>query len=139
MSAVRKLYAVQEPVLPGDLSMELLRLSDLLGEVTEEYGAAAFEYGEAESMYRKSKAVSYLAAVANDKGKPRKEQRTIPALEATRDIECENERLAERLAKARKEATREKMESTRVQINALQSVANAIREEIRLSRTGPDK
>jgi hypothetical protein len=139
MSALRQPHLVQEQMPTQDLIVELMRLSDLLGDVTDEYGAAAFEYGQAESDYRKAKAVSYLAAVSDDKKKPRKEQRTIPALEATRDIECETERLMERLAKARKEAAKEKMESTRVQINALQSVCNAIREEIRLSRTGPER
>lgn len=139
MSALRKPHPIQEQVLPADLVVELLRLSDALGEVTDEYAAAAYEYGEADSGYRKAKAISYLTATTDDKQRPRKEQRTVAAISATVDIECENERLTERLAKARKEATKEKMESTRIQINALQSVANALREEMRLSRTGPER
>lgn len=139
MSALRKPHAVREEVIPQDLVVELLRLSDSLEAATDEYGAAAFEYGEAESAYRKAKAVSYLAAVNDDKPKKVRERRTIPALEATRDIECENERLQERIAKARKEALGEKVRSHRAQLSALQTVANALRAEMELSRTGPER
>lgn len=125
--------AVQEQVFPADLVTELIRLSHLLGDVTDEYMSAAFEYGEADNAYRHQKAVSYTTITTDEKIKPKKEQRTVAAISALVDIECGTERLAHRLARARKEALKEKIESTRVQINALQSVSNALREEMRLA------
>lgn len=126
-------HAVQEQTVPHDLVVELLRLSHRLGDVTDEYASAAWEYGEADSNYRKAKAVSYTKITTDEKVKPKKEQRTVAAISSLVDIECEDERLAHRLARARKESLKELMESIRVQINALQSVSNALREEIRLA------
>jgi hypothetical protein len=125
--------AILEQVLPADLVGELIRLTHLLGDVTDEYMEAAFEFGEADSGYRKQKAISYTTITTDEKSKPKKEQRTVAAISALVDIECETERLTHRLARARKEALKEKIESTRAQINALQSVSNALREEIRLA------
>jgi hypothetical protein len=126
-----------EPTYPDDLNVELLRLSNLLEGATLDFTDAAMEYARADNEYRKSKAVSYLAAITDDKALARKERRTIPALEATRDIECEDERLRSLLAEATKEAAKERVLSLRAQLNATQSVAASIRAELELARTGP--
>jgi hypothetical protein len=133
MSAQRNPFPSHDQILPIDLVTELVRLSHSLGDVTDEYAEAAYDFGEADSNYRKQKAVSYTTITTDERQRPKKEQRTVAAISALVDIECETERLAQRLTKARKEALKEKIESTRVQINALQSVSNALREEMKLA------
>lgn len=124
-------------VLPDDLNGELIRISRLLEGATDEYHEAALEFAVAEDGYRHAKATSYLAAVVHDKTLTRREARTIPSLEATRDLECQDERQRAYLARANKEGARERVLSLRAQLSALQSVASSIRAELELTRTGP--
>lgn len=126
-------------LLPAELLENLLRLADDLEKATVEFSESAYEYAVADTEYRKAKAISYLTAVAEDKPKPRKEMRTIPALEATRDIECEAERFRERMAKAQKEACRESLEAKRAHLSAYQSVVGALKAEIELTGRGPNQ
>ena len=137
MSRRSRSKLVSDHVQPHNLMEELLRLNTILEQATSDYGEAAYDFAIADDAYRKAKAVSYLAAITDDKRKPRKEQRTIPALEATQDIECEQERLQERLCKARKEACKEKVESCRAQLNALQSISAMVRSEMELAGKAP--
>jgi len=138
MNAEPKILRTSE-LLPPELLNGLLELSTQLEKASVDYGESAYEYANADHDYRRAKAMSYLKAVTEDKPKPRREQRTIPAIEATRDIECEPQRLAERLARAHKEACKERVESARAQMSAYQTVVNALRAELELAGRGPQR
>lgn len=126
-------------ILPANLNEELLRLASEVESASMVYRRHALKYARAEHVYRARKATVYTQLVAQDKERPRKEQRTVPALTAEVDILCEQERLHAYLAEALKQASKERLESLRASLSAVQSVAAAVRAEMDLARIGPQR
>lgn len=123
-------------ILPVQLNEKLMELCHALESAVADYEDAAREFALHEDEYRHQKAVSFLSIVTVDGPRPKKERRTIPAIEATRDIECREERQQAYIARANKEAAKERVLSIRAQLSAVQSVAASVRAELELARTG---
>lgn len=127
--------AHQQPQVPTvinvpDLLREMTRLSELLDAAIVNLYEAGLKYADAENTYRMAKAKAYLM-------ESRKEH-TVAHCEAVRDIATERERLAAHIAEAYKESITEEVRSRRSQLSALQTISNALREELSLARTGPE-
>ncbi len=111
---------------PGDLVAEMLRLSARLDQALAFFYDQSQEWAVAEDAYRSAKARAYLASDG-----------TVPARNAQVDEACAVERQRAHLADAMRQAALEAVRSRRAQLSACQSVANAVRSEVEMARTGP--
>lgn len=105
---------------------EMLALSGILDADLSTLHANEVEYAQADNAYRAAKAKAYLAASG-----------TIPERDAKVDEKCGDERLAQRMADAKRYAAREAVRTRRAQLSAWQSIANAAKAEAELVRTAP--
>ncbi len=109
------------------LVTEMMRLSTALDEGLAALESAAGDYAIADDAYRASRASALLQATG----------KTVGEREAEVDLVCGDERRAQRIADGRRMVALEAVRSRRQQLSAAQSVANAVREEASLARTGP--
>lgn len=109
----------------ADLTQELLRLSKRLDGAQQELVQASVKWAEKERDYRKAKAVAF-AAVRNDK-------LMAADREAQVDSAIADTRYHRDLAEGAKVSATEAVRNLRSQINAVQSIGAAIREEMRLA------
>lgn len=109
-------------ITPADLNQELLRLSRLIDEAQEELISRSHEWAEAENTYRLAKANAFLASSG-----------TVDARKAAVDKATSRERMDAHLSDALRVAALENVRNRRQQINALQSVAAAVRSESELA------
>lgn len=133
----RKGEPLDDAFVPVHLNQEMMRLAVDVEKASDTFRRYALRYARAEEVYRHRKAVEYTRIVAEDKARPRKEQRTVAAITAEVDILCENERRTRSLNDALKEAAKERLRALQASLSAVQSVASSIRAEIQLAGTGP--
>lgn len=112
----------------AEMYAEAQRLSTLIDEGVEALGRIATAYANAEAAYRKGKAAAWLRA---PEGMLAKEK------EAWVDAETAQLRAERDVAEAMKQGGLEALRSRRGQLSAIQTFANAHREEAAFARTGP--
>lgn len=111
----------------AELVTEMQRLSHLIDEGVKSLYAAATALAESEHTYRVAKAAAWHQAPAG----------TVPEREAWVNQRCADERLERDKAEGWRVAALESLRSRRTQLSALQTVANAYREDAAFSRVGP--
>lgn len=113
---------------PSDLLSEMYRLSGLIDNGVKALIEASSNYAHAEDAYRAAKARVFLSL----------HDMTVAEKEARVDQACSTERLTRNLAEGQRLAALEALRSRRQQLSALQTVANAVKAELDLARTGPE-
>lgn len=111
---------------PRDLIERMLEASRALDGAQENLNICVREESRAENEYRKARANAYLAT-----------EGTVQAREAQVDKVTDQERYAAHLAAGLSRAALESVRNRRTQLSVLQTVANSVREELSLARTGP--
>lgn len=112
-----------------ELHGEMMRLSRLVDKGVQALTDAAREFADAEDGYRAAKATAYLSSPEG----------TVAEREAHVDDRCGAERRRRNLAEGQRLAALEAVRCRRGQLSALQTVANAVRAEVELVRTGPER
>lgn len=110
-----------------ELTTELLRLSRLLDDALSYLRRATEEYAEAEAIYRVAKAHAWIEVASG----------TVPEREAAVNGSTAVLRQKRDLADGMRQAALEAIRSRRGQLSAVQTLANAYREDAAFSRTGP--
>ena len=110
-----------------EMTTELLRLSKLLDDALAYLRRATEEYAETEHAYREAKARAWIEVPTG----------TVPEREAHVNGATAQLRKRRDLAEGMKQAALEAVRSRRAQLSAIQTLANAHREEAALARTGP--
>jgi hypothetical protein len=110
----------------GDLVGDLLTKSQALEEANEELVLASEKWAYAERDYRRAYSVSYMQA-----------EGAVETRKVSAHVRSLKEELARNLAEGFKVAALENVRSRRAQLSATQSVANAIKAELELGKTGP--
>lgn len=110
-----------------DLTTEMLRLSKLLDDALAYLRRSSEEYAEAEAIYRVAKAKAWIETPTG----------TVAEREARINGATAGLRQKRDLADGMRQAALEAVRSRRAQLSALQTIANANREEAVLARTGP--
>jgi hypothetical protein len=100
------------------LENELVRLSGLLEDATNELRNKATSAAKLESSYRKAKAIAYLSATG-----------PVAERQAQVDKICDNDRERCYLARAEKDAQTELLRSLRAQLDAWRTIAASHRAE----------
>ena len=113
-------------ITPRQLIEMMLQASRELDAAQAELTAATREAARAENEYRKARASAFLATSG-----------TVGEREAHTDKATDRERYAAHLADGLRTAALEAVRNRRTQLSVLQTVANAVREEAALARTGP--
>lgn len=111
-----------------DLIERMIETSRALDAAQSELEDAVREEARAENEYRKARASAYLAT----------EGRTVAEREARVDQATDTVRYAAHLAGGMTKARLEAVRNRRTQLSTLQTIANSVRAEIELARTGPD-
>lgn len=116
-----------EPTV-SEMYAEASRLSALIDQGLSAMREHATSYADAEAAYRKAKAKAWVDAPDGMLAKEKEAwvDSTTADLRRTRDV-----------AEAMKQAALEAVRSRRSQLSAVQTFANAHREEAGLARTGP--
>lgn len=120
----------------AELVEEMYRLSSKVDEALGELYSANQEYAVKDNEYRMAKARSLLRISAERKTEVPKP--TVDILNALAELEVEEHRLDAKIAEGLKEAAIEAVRGARAQLSALQTVANALRQEMEFSRTTGD-
>lgn len=118
------------PLNPAAVDAELMRLSDLLEERVEDFTRASRAAAEAESTYKRRFAESMLDVI-NSNGPTRT---TVQEREARVDIATADEYAAKLITDATARSVRESINSIRVQIEALRTIAASMRAAIDMTR-----
>lgn len=113
---------------PADLSGELIRLSRLLDEALRALRDRGRLLAERERDYRVERAKAWHT-VTDGTAKQREDD--VNAATA-------NLRYARDVADHDRQAAQEAVRNYRQQISALQTIANALKEEVAMARTGPE-
>lgn len=111
---------------PVDLTAELLRLSALLDDSLRAMRDRGRLLAERERDYRLERAKAWLTT----DGTAKQREDAVNATTATH-------RYARDIADHDRQAAQEAVRNYRTQISALQTIANAAREELAMARTGP--
>lgn len=111
-----------------ELVAEMIRLSQSLDKGLHALNAAGREWAVAEDAYRLARAIAFL----NSEG-------TVDARKSETDLATSEERLRVHIADGIRVASLEAVRSRRAQLSALQTVANAWKEELAMARTGPEE
>lgn len=109
------------------LVAEMSRLSGLIDNGVTALSKAGHDLADAEHAYRIQKAAAWSQAPDG----------TVPEREAWVNQRTADERRTRDKAEATRVAALEALRSRRTQLSALQTVANAYREDAAFSRTGP--
>lgn len=98
----------------------------------------AESYAQAEADYRQAKSEAWVRCPNDDAGvKAGEREWTAARREAWVDAQCAGLRYKRDLAEAMKQSALEAVRSRRGQLSAVQTFANAEREEAAFARTGP--
>jgi hypothetical protein len=114
----------------AEMFEEAQRLSTLIDAGIDALRRHGVDLANAEHAYRKAKGQSWVRVLAELPGG------TVPAREAWVNEQTATERLARDIADAERSAALEAVRSRRAQLSAVQTMANAHREEAGLARTG---
>lgn len=112
----------------AEITDEMIRLSRLLDDALSYLSRQVKEYAEAEHAYRMGKAKAWLESPAG----------TVPERESFVNGVTADLRKPRDLADGMRQAALEAVRSRRAQLSALQTAANAHREEAGLARYGPE-
>jgi len=114
-----------------ELQNKVLDICEALATATNEYGIAVTEYWKAEHEYRKAKAFAFTrhVSVKFDGKKP-----TDAHLSAMVDVDCEDERFAERMAKGKEKALQQRIYALQAMLTGAQSALKKEVEEASLLR-----
>lgn len=119
----------------AEMYEEAMRLSALIDEGIAALGRVAREYAEAEAAYRRAKSEAWVECPSDEAGaKPA--VWTAARREAWVNSETATMRERRDIAEGMKQAGLEAVRSRRAQLSAVQTFANAHREEAALARTG---
>lgn len=110
---------------PEEITAELLRLSRLLDERQEELVRFAREWAHAERDYRLARATAYKSSSG-----------TVAERQAAVDAATIDQMHRAHESDALRQAALEAVRNARAQLSAVQSIANAVREEMKLSMMG---
>lgn len=110
------------------LTDEMLRLSRSLDEAQAELARCVRDEADADRSFRLAKANAYLATSG-----------TVGEREAAVDKTIADERHRAHLAEGLTKSALEAVRSRRTQLSVLQSVAGAVKEELRFTRTAPEE
>lgn len=112
-----------------ELNTAMVEKSREVDLALDEYRRYNRQWAEAENVSRKKQAQAYAFV----KGK------TVPETRALIDLECDEELSQALLADVLRNSAKEALRARMSQLSALQSMASALREELRFGRTGPDQ
>lgn len=121
------MISATETYTPSQLVDMMLTASRDLDQAHVELERRVHEKAESEHVYRLAKSNAYLATSG-----------TVGEREAYVYKTVAEERKRAKLAADLSQSALEAVRSKRSQLTALQSIANSIREEARLARSGPD-
>jgi YesN/AraC family two-component response regulator len=108
-----------KPISQVEIEEEIIRLSDLLEEETENFEKLALDNAVKESSYKSAWAKEYLGA----KG-------SIKEREAWADYKLEDEAMQYKISEALVKSKREKLHSLRTSIDALRTLAANVRAQV---------
>lgn len=117
---------MSDPTGLADMTKELFRLSRLLDQGLDFLRTHANDLAESEHLYRKARALAWQQV----EGLAKAQEDAVNALTA-------DERQRRDTAEHMRQAAMESVRSRRVQVTALQTLINAHRGELELSRYGP--
>jgi hypothetical protein len=112
---------------PGELVELMFKASRALDEAQTQLSRCVRVEADAESEYRKAKANAYLATSG-----------TVGERDAQVDKTVADERYRAHLAEGLSKSALEAVRNRRTQLSVLQTVANSLREEAAVLRTGPN-
>lgn len=115
----------QDVLTAAELNSMMIAKSREVDSALEAFRVANEEWVQADRVARRAEAQAYLLS----KGK------TVPERRALVELECEDELFDEHRLDALRNAAREALRARLAQLSALQSLASAAREEMRLART----
>jgi len=107
------------PISQVEIEEEIIRLTGMLEEETENFEFLAQDFAEKDAMFKSSWAKEYLSA----KG-------SIKEREAWADYKLENMIHAVKIAEALMRSKREKLTSLRTSIDALRTLAANVRSQV---------
>lgn len=110
---------------PGDLVRLMLKASADLDTAQDNLYASTRAHSDAERRYRQARSNAYLATSG-----------TVGEREAAVTKTVDHEFYAAHLAEGLSKAALEAVRNRRTQLSVLQTVANAVKEEAALARTG---
>lgn len=110
------------PISQVEIEQEILRLSDVLEEATEDFAELAQDAAEKEATYKKQWAGSYLSASG-----------AVKERESWADLNAAEALQAHKIAEALVKSRREMLSSTRTQLDSLRTLAANVRTLV----TGP--
>lgn len=126
-----------EPTVP-EMYAQAMHFSTLIDQGCAAMREFAEQYANAEATYRKAIAEAWIRC-PNDDPSVRSGERewTAARREAWVNAQCADLRKERDIAEAMKQAALESVRSRRAQLSAVQTFANAHREEAAFVRTGP--
>jgi hypothetical protein len=126
-----------EPTVP-EMYERALHFSTLIDQGLTAMRELAEAYAQAEADYRKAKSEAWVRCPVDDPAvKAGEREWTAARREAWVNAQTADLRYARDLAEAMRQAALESVRSRRAQLSAIQTFANAHREEAGLARTGP--
>lgn len=126
-----------EPTV-AEMYAQAMHFSTLIDQGCAAMREYADDYAEAEAIYRKAISEAWVRCPNDDPSvKAGEREWTAARREAWVNAQCADLRKARDLAEAMKQAALESVRSRRAQLSAIQTFANAHREEAAFVRTGP--
>jgi len=104
-------------------------------EFAQEFALACEQYGRADHAYRQAQARGYLSVAAEDKADG-KGKRTEGHRQAIVDEMASTQQLEQRLAEAKRDGLKARLQAAQTAITAYQSLLNLEREEATMLRVG---
>ena len=120
----------------AELLAELKERSLQVDEAIEELRIANLDAKEKSHQYKLDHARAYLEVVADLSARGKKT--TVDLIKAVVDTRVADQHFSAAIAEGLRETALEALRSRRAQLSATQTVANLVKEEISLSRTGGD-
>lgn len=118
----------QRVITAAEVESEIMRLSDVMEEVTGSLVDLAQAAAEADVAYRAAKAKINLRATLMA-GSGKGGRTTVDERESIVDDRCHDEMLAQRTTEAMYEVARERLRTMRSQIDALRTISANIRSQ----------
>lgn len=121
----------------AEMYAQAMHFSTLIDQGLAAMREYAERYAQTEADYRKAKSEAWIRCPVDDPSvKASEREWTAARREAWVDAQCADLRQARDLADAMRTAAIESVRSRRAQLSAVQTFANAHREEAGLARTG---
>lgn len=121
----------------SELNEQLVQVSRELQSLIDDHPQYVREEVEADKLATLVEATTRITALADDRQNGLK--RTTAEYDAIVAKACLNERFAADLAKGLRESNKLAINAASSRLSAMQSMASAMREELRFARTGPQE